>query len=184
MSDLGSSVHGISQARILEWVAISFSRGSLWLRDWTHISCIGRQILYCWATREAFSSTAEAYIGAGTMVNSLSSSAQNWVQVHQQASLVAQTAKLLPIMQETWVRSLGREDPLEKEMATHSSILAWKIPWTNEHGRLQSVRLQRAGHEWTTSLSLHTNNWASQVALVIKNPPASAGGHKRRGFDP
>ena len=52
------------------------------------------------------------------------------------ASLVAQTVKLLPTMRETWVRSLGQEDPLEKEMATHSSTLAWKIPWTEEPGRL------------------------------------------------
>ena len=49
--------------------------------------------------------------------------------------------------QETWVRSLGREDPLEKEMATHSSILAWKIPWTEEPGRLQSTGSQRVGHD-------------------------------------
>ena len=49
----GSSVHGISQVIILEWVSISFSRGSFWLRDWTHISCIGRWVLYHWATREA-----------------------------------------------------------------------------------------------------------------------------------
>ena len=54
--------------------------------------------------------------------------------------LVAQTVKRLPTMQETWVQSLGWEDPLEKEMETHSSILAWKIPWTEEPGRLQSVR--------------------------------------------
>ena len=52
------------------------------------------------------------------------------------ASLVAQTVKNLPAMQETQVRSLGREDPLEKEMETHSSILAWRIPWTEEPGRL------------------------------------------------
>ena len=55
------------------------------------------------------------------------------------ASLVAQTVKHLPTMRETQVRSLGREDPLEKEKATHSSILAWKIPWTEEPGRLQSM---------------------------------------------
>ena len=53
-----------------------------------------------------------------------------------QASLVVQTVKHLPRMQETLVQSLGQEDPLEKEMATHSSILAWKIPWTEEPGRL------------------------------------------------
>ena len=63
------------------------------------------------------------------------------------ASLVAQTVKPLPTMQETWVRSLGREDPLEKEMATHSNIHAWKIPWTKEPGGLQSMALQRVGHD-------------------------------------
>ena len=55
--------------------------------------------------------------------------------------------KRLPIMQETWVQSLGWEDLLEKEMATHSSILAWKIPWTEEPGRLQSMGPQRVGHD-------------------------------------
>ena len=63
------------------------------------------------------------------------------------ASLVAQRLKHLPAMQETWVRSLGREDPLEKEMATHSSILAWRIPWTEEPGGLQSTGLQRVRHD-------------------------------------
>ena len=59
---------------------------------------------------------------------------------------MAQWVKNLPAMQETWVRSLGQEDPLE-EMATHFSILAWKIPRTEEPGRLQSKRSQRAGHD-------------------------------------
>ena len=54
--------------------------------------------------------------------------------------------KHLPTMRETWVQSLGQEDPLEKEIATHSSSLAWKIPWTEEPGRLQSMALQRVGH--------------------------------------
>ena len=58
------------------------------------------------------------------------------------ASLVAQMGKQLPAMQKTQVWSLGQEDPLEKEMATHSSTLAWKIPWTEEPGRLQSMQLQ------------------------------------------
>ena len=57
-------------------------------------------------------------------------------------------------MRETQVQSLGREDPLEKEMATHSSALAWRIPWTEEPGRLQSVGSQRVGHDWVASLSL------------------------------
>ena len=63
----------------------------------------------------------------------------------QVGSLVAQMVKNLPEMQETWVQSLGREDPLEKEMATHSSILAWRIQWTEEPGGLQSMMLLR----WT-----------------------------------
>ena len=57
---------------------------------------------------------------------------------------MAQRLKLLPAMQETWVRSLGQEDPLEKEMATHSSILAWRIPWTEELGGLQSNRVTKS----------------------------------------
>ena len=91
----GSSVHGIFQARILEWVAISFSID---------------------------------FFPGGFFPGS---------------SLVAQRLKHLPAMQETWLQSLGWENPLEKEMATHSSILAWRIPWTEEPGGLQSTGLQR-----------------------------------------
>ena len=69
------------------------------------------------------------------------------------ASLVAQMVKNLPAMWETKVWSLGQEDPLEKEMATHSSTLAWKIPWMEEPGRLQSMGSQRVGNNWATSLS-------------------------------
>ena len=60
------------------------------------------------------------------------------------ASLVARSLKRLPAMRETWVRSLGWEDPLEKEMATHSSILAWRIPWTEEPGGLQSTEVAKS----------------------------------------
>ena len=62
-----------------------------------------------------------------------------WEYVKERTSLVAQMVKNLPAMQETWVQSLGWKDPLEKGMVTHSSILAWKIPWTEESGRLQSM---------------------------------------------
>ena len=64
------------------------------------------------------------------------------------ASLVAQTVKCLPTMRETWVQSLGQEDALEKEMAIHSSILPWKIPWTEESGRLQSMGSQTVRYDW------------------------------------
>ena len=69
------------------------------------------------------------------------------------ASLVAQLVKNLPAMQNTWVQSLGNEDALEKEMATHSSILVWKTPWTEEPGRLQSMRSQES--ETTQQLNHH-----------------------------
>ena len=60
--------------------------------------------------------------------------------------------KNLPAMQETWVQSLGQKDPLEKGMATHSSVLAWRITWTEESVRLQSMGLQRVGHDLATNL--------------------------------
>ena len=61
--------------------------------------------------------------------------------------LVAQMVKRMPTMWENWVLSLGQQDPLRKEMATHSSTLAWKIPWMQEAGKLQSVESQRVGHD-------------------------------------
>ena len=63
------------------------------------------------------------------------------------ASLEAQMVKCLPALWETWVRSLGQEDPLEKKMTTHSSALAWKIPWMEEFGGLQSMGSQRVRHD-------------------------------------
>ena len=76
--------------------------------------------------------------------------------LHIGASLVAQMVKRLCEVQETRVWSLGWEDPLEKEMAAHSSTLAWKVPRTEEPGRLQFMGLQRVGQDWVTSLSLFT----------------------------
>ena len=67
--------------------------------------------------------------------------------------MVAQTVKNLPAVPETQIQSLGWEDPLEKEMATHSGILAQKIPWTEEPGGLQSMGLQRVRHEWETNIN-------------------------------
>ena len=67
--------------------------------------------------------------------------------MHLVVSLVAQMVQCLPTMRETWVQSLGQEDLLEKEMSTHSSIFAWKIPWMEKPGRLQSMGSQRVGHD-------------------------------------
>ena len=77
------------------------------------------------------------------------------------ASLEAQTVKSLPAMLETWVQSLSPQDPLEKGMATQSSILAWKIPWTEELGGLQSMRLQRIGHNSAT------NTWYFELFVCV-----------------
>ena len=70
-----------------------------------------------------------------------------WYEFHHAAALVAQMVEHLPALQETLVPSLGQEDPLEKEMATHSSTPAWRISWTEEPGGLQSMGLQRVGHD-------------------------------------
>ena len=78
-------------------------------------------------------------------------------------SLVAQTVKHLPKMREIRIQSLGQKDPLEKEMATHSSTLAWKIPRTEEPGGLQTMGSQRVGHDWVTSFSLFS------LSLLLKD---------------
>ena len=69
-------------------------------------------------------------------------------------------------MQETWVRSLGQEDSLEKEMATHCSVLAWRIPWTEEPGGLQSAGSQGVGHDWAASI-----HFCNSAALWATGPP-------------
>ena len=79
-----------------------------------------------------------------------------WLYYYMWVSLVAQTVKRLSAMQETRVWSLGWEDPLEKEMVAHSSILAWKIPWTAELDRLPSMGLQRVGHDFTFTFTVLT----------------------------
>ena len=84
------------------------------------------------------------------MLNSFPRIKQSFLEfspVLLKASLVAQIINNLPAMQETWVRPLGGEDPSEEEIATHSSILGWRIPWREEPGGLQSVGLQRVGHD-------------------------------------
>ena len=131
-SPSGSSVHGILQARILEWVAIPFSRGSSWPRDQSWVSCIASIFFTIWAKQ----------LGLLLYISTFR-------RIYRGASLVTQMVKTLPALQETWVWFLGWEDPLEKGMATHSSILAWRIPWTEETGGLQSKGSQRVyrGHK-------------------------------------
>ena len=79
-----------------------------------------------------------------------------WARQDAASELVAKMVKNLPAMQEIWILSLGKEDSLEEVMATHSSILAWRIPWTEEPRGLQSIGLQRVGHYWTTNIFTFT----------------------------
>ena len=91
-----------------------------------------------------------------------------WLYDPMNASLVAQMVKRLPAVREASVRSLGQEDPLEKEMATHSSILTWRIPWMEESGGLQPTGSPRVGHDWAISLSFSftTTPWTVGQALL------------------
>ena len=122
----GSSVHGILQARILEWLAISYYRGPPWPRDQTCFS-VGLLMLFppvfAFMTLRAFLKLRDFYL---------------WCHAYNAGDVQPQ----------------GQKDPLEKAMATHSSILAWKIPCTEERGRPQSLGSQRVGHDWATSLPL------------------------------
>ena len=78
---------------------------------------------------------------------------------YSRASLVGQIVKNPPAIHETWVHSLGWEDPLEEGITTHSSILSWRIPWTEEPGGLQSMGLRRVGHDWAAKHSMHSQHW-------------------------
>ena len=92
-------------------------------------------------------------------------------KVQEYGKTVVQVVKNLPAMPETWVQSLGREDSLEKGMATHSSILAWRIPWTEEPGRLQSMESQRIRHDWATNTRTYTkfkNRQSLSIMIEIR----------------
>ena len=84
-----------------------------------------------------------------------------------QASLVAQLVKCVPAMWETWVQSLGREDPLEKEMATHSSILTWRIPWTEKPDGLPSMGSHIFGDDWMTNTSLSHVRYIQSYTYIL-----------------
>ena len=136
----GSSVHGISQARVLEWGAIAFSEYSpkyLERCDMAPFSEKCKNLTRERSTYERIRDKCELSLHT------------HLVLVHQLSHLSSggSVVKNLPAMQETLVQSLGQEDPLEKGMATHSSILAWRIPWTEEHSGLQSMGLQRVRHD-------------------------------------
>ena len=119
--------------------------------------------IYCWVVRGKRTQTTRLYfteyqpaqffsIASPPTPPPIQSTEKSFVLIYtdllsSQSSLMAQMVKRLPAMRGTWVQSLGQEDPLEKGMETHSSILAWEIPWTEESGGPQSMGLQRVGHD-------------------------------------
>ena len=163
----GSSVHGIFQSRILEWVVMSFSSGSSLTSFYWLYFLLGK---HPWEGRAPSETSCQLIlrdrkvllknIVQSILLNVLTlwkdefGSGSSVASGQDTAFLVAQTIKHLPAMRETWVRSLGWEGPLERKMAIHSSTLAWKIQWTEKRGGLQSMGSQRVGHDWATSLSL------------------------------
>ena len=152
------TVHGIPQARILEWVASPFSRGSSQTTDRTQVSRIAGGFFTSWTTREAYLewvaypfSRGSSQPRNGTRVSCIAGRFfTNWAIRKSYWRLKgfpgAQRIKNPPAMR---VRAVSWKDPLEEGMATHSSILAWRIPWTEEPGRLQSWGL-KVGHNWAT----------------------------------
>ena len=119
----------------------------LWGRN--ALAAGGHSLVYLWrCTRPA----------AGWTPSELFSVWVHWITNNRPSAM---TVKNPPAMGEIWVWSLGWEDPLEKGMATHSSILAWRIPWTEEPGGLQSMGWRRAGYDWATDTHTHAMNLGS-----------------------
>ena len=143
-------------------------------RDQTWVSHDGRWIYNHWITREvpwgAFFSPVSKTSAEKRQTILFNQWIVSWLLYETGASLVAQMVKNLRAVQETQVRSLG-ENPLEKEMATHSSILAWRIPWTEEPGRLQSMWSPRVGHGWVTNTNFYMKQAESTIWFVMKIRP-------------
>ena len=133
----------ILQARILEWVAIFFFRGSSQPRDWIQVSCIVSGFFTIWATREAliYLKGNKYFVLIWIIFFPFMFQISNILGFPGGASGKEPTCQCRRCW-EMQVPSLGWEDPLEEGMATHSTILAWKIPWTEKPGRLQSVGSQ------------------------------------------
>ena len=155
------TVYGIFQARILNWVAFPFSRGIFPTQGSNPGLPHCRRILY--QLSHQGSPRILEWVAHPMDLPDPGIEPGRWI-LYQ---LSYQRAENLPTVQETWVRSLGREDPLEKGMKTHSSILGWEIPWTEEPGGLQSMGSQRVRHNWETnhftfftSLFYRWGNWA------------------------
>ena len=142
---IGCSPWGLEESGTTERLHFHFSLSSIGEGNGNPLQC---SCLENPRDRGAWWAAVYGVAQSRTRLKRLSSSSSS--NAHQ--GPVALMVKNLSAMQETWVQSLGQEDPLEKGMATHSSILAWSIPWTEEPGRLQSIGSQRVGHDWATNI--------------------------------
>ena len=160
----GKVTHSSILAWRIPWTTVhGVAKSRAWLSDFTftfHFHALEKEMathssILAWRNPGTEEPSGLPSMGSQsrTWLKWLSSSSSSLQINCTEASLIAQSVKNMPAMQETWVRSLGQEDPLEKEMATGSSILAWKIPWTVEPGGLQSTGSQRVGHDWATNTS-------------------------------
>ena len=188
----GSSVHGILQARVLEWVAVSYRGverikvvslvadhpttagcwflcikskhgGWLWSLQITACPAVWNKMLLIsfsmqYHPESLHSVTLGLFVKSQKHCFKISACLEAFLN-NSQATLRAQMVKNLLAMLETQVWSLGWKDPLEKEMATHSSILAWESPWTEEPGGLQSMRSRRVRHNWATNTEYSNHFW-------------------------
>ena len=145
---VGYTVHGMLQARILEWIMDSYSpfQGIFPTQGWNPVLPHCRRILYQLSHKG--SKTTLEWVAYPFSSESSWSGIELVSPALQVDSLPTElSGKPMQEIQKMWVQSLGREDPLEESVATHSSILAWKIPWTEEPGRLQSMESQRVRHD-------------------------------------
>ena len=159
MSSQNSNEKAVSSFKkqdVINFVKCCWMGKQNWIAFWIYQDCWNAQIatnyLFILTCKIAKRSHIQVCIRIKTLSLCLTSGILYFVN-HLGASLVAQMAKHVSAVRNTRVRSLGWEDPLEKEMAAHSSSLAWRIPWTEEPGGLQSMGSLGVGHDWATSLS-------------------------------
>ena len=165
----GSPVPGILQARTLEWVAISFSSAWKWkvkVKSLSRVWLIATPWTAAYQAPPSMGFSRQEYWSGVPLPSPKPASVLFLFRFCQErrrifkSSLVAQMVKTLPATREIWVLSLSWEDPLEKEMTIHSSILAWRIPWTEDSGGLQSMGSHWVRHDWATN-SKYWNSFLS-----------------------
>ena len=169
---------------IASWRTIwarSWRMGKVWLQKWEKVTRHGKPwaVPLChlfWVIYPVHLGWSQATHAPGWTYSGEISTAQTY-----QGSLVAQRVKNWPATQESWVQALHREDPLEKEMATQSSILAWSIPWTEEPGELQSMGLQRVRHNWVTNRHTYTKTPDAQPGMQTQLWGAGEGNETEDG---